>query len=736
MVMALRLRRVVYPSQLGRPAAGGRAGHGGRGGHQRRAGGQGLRPGAPGARQAVPLGRAPVRGPHAQRPDLCQAPGVHADGPGAGPGGGSWHSAAGWRWRATSRSARCWPSRPTCSSWWRRSARWPACWSWPRPPGRRPSASSSCWTRRPTWSRRPAPGRSSDVRGEVVFDDVSFGYLRSEPVLDGFSLRVAPGEVVALVGASGSGKSTVSLLLPRFYDPQSGRITLDGVDVRDLRLASLRSQLGVVFEESFLFSETIRENLSYGRPDASEADIVRAAQWAQADRFIQALPDGYDTVVGERGLTLSGGQRQRIALARALLTDPHVLLLDDATSSIDVRTEEEIHDTLRRVMRGPDDDPGRAPALDPEPGRSHRRARRRPRGRQRHPRRAGRAMPALSPAAGRSRGRPRHLGRRRRRAQACPHGRRGRRRERGRRPHPGGRRRHRLGLAAPGRRRRHRPGAAPGVPGRPPGRHGRTGCRRHGGGDGRGHGVRPDGRAADAGAAGPDRGPAADRRRPGGRPGRGVAAGARAHVPPGPPAPAPPARLGRRSRRRQRARRPGGPVPGQRRRRQGRPRRRPRLADGRQRVVPDQRRPHHRPHVRVDGGQQPPGPGAAARAAHPGLRPPPAAGARLLRPRDDGPDPDPHDLRHRGAPVAAPERVHRRPRPAGHVRGRHRGPDLDERRAGSGGAGHRAAARDIDGAVPSPVGQGLRRGPRPDRRGQRQSGREHLRRPGGPGLRP
>ena len=199
---------------------------------------------------------------------------------------------------------------------------------------------------------RPGATAVDALSGEVVFEDVSFGYLRSEPVLDGFSLRVAPGEVVALVGASGSGKSTVSLLLPRFYDPQSGRITLDGVDVRDLQLSSLRSHLGVVFEESFLFSETIRENLSYGRPDASEADIVRAAEWARADGFIDALPDGYDTVVGERGLTLSGGQRQRIALARALLTDPQVLLLDDATSSIDVRTEEEIHDTLREVMRG------------------------------------------------------------------------------------------------------------------------------------------------------------------------------------------------------------------------------------------------------------------------------------------------------------------------------------------------------------------------------------------------
>ncbi len=190
------------------------------------------------------------------------------------------------------------------------------------------------------------------ARGEVVFDDVSFGYLRSEPVLDGFSLRVAPGEVVALVGASGSGKSTVSLLLPRFYDPQRGSITLDGVDVRDVTLDSLRHNLGVVFEESFLFSETIRANISYGRPDAHDEDVRRAARWARADEFIEALPEGYDTVVGERGLTLSGGQRQRIALARALLTDPQVMLLDDATSSIDVRIEEEIHETLREVMRG------------------------------------------------------------------------------------------------------------------------------------------------------------------------------------------------------------------------------------------------------------------------------------------------------------------------------------------------------------------------------------------------
>lgn len=190
------------------------------------------------------------------------------------------------------------------------------------------------------------------IRGAVELDEVSFGYLRSEPVLDRLSLRVEPGEVVALVGASGSGKSTVSLLVPRFYDVQSGAIRIDGVDIRDLALTSLRSHIGVVFEESFLFSDTIRANIAYGRPDATDAEVEQAARWAQAHEFIGALPEGYDTVVGERGLTLSGGQRQRIALARALIEDPAILLLDDATSSIDVRLEEEIHEALRSVMDG------------------------------------------------------------------------------------------------------------------------------------------------------------------------------------------------------------------------------------------------------------------------------------------------------------------------------------------------------------------------------------------------
>jgi ATP-binding cassette subfamily B protein len=190
------------------------------------------------------------------------------------------------------------------------------------------------------------------VAGEIVFDHVRFGYDLDRPVLDGVDLRIAPGERVALVGASGSGKSTVAALVSRFHDPDSGSVRLDGHDLREVGLHSLRRQIGVAFEESFLFSATVRANIAYGRPDASDAAIEAAARAAQAHDFITELPAGYETLVGERGLTLSGGQRQRVALARAILADPAVLILDDATSAVDARTEEAIHDGLRAVLHG------------------------------------------------------------------------------------------------------------------------------------------------------------------------------------------------------------------------------------------------------------------------------------------------------------------------------------------------------------------------------------------------
>ncbi|MFF7100069.1 ABC transporter ATP-binding protein [Streptomyces nigra] len=192
----------------------------------------------------------------------------------------------------------------------------------------------------------------ADAPATVEFDDVSFGYDEERPVLDGLSLEIRAGETLAVVGASGSGKSTVSLLLPRFYDVTHGAVLVGGHDVRDLTLDSLRAAIGLVPEDSFLFSDTVRANIAYGRPDATDEQIEAAARAAQADRFVADLPEGYDTKVGEHGLTLSGGQRQRIALARAILADPRLLVLDDATSAVDARVEHEIHDALKHVMEG------------------------------------------------------------------------------------------------------------------------------------------------------------------------------------------------------------------------------------------------------------------------------------------------------------------------------------------------------------------------------------------------
>ncbi|GAA3524220.1 ABC transporter ATP-binding protein [Amycolatopsis ultiminotia] len=190
------------------------------------------------------------------------------------------------------------------------------------------------------------------ARGELVYQDVHFGHSADAPVLRGFDLHVAAGERVALVGASGSGKTTATMLVSRFHDPDSGAVLVDGHDLRTLRARSLRAQVGVVFEESFLFSDTIHANIAYGRPEATAEQVRAAAQVAAADGFVSALPQGYETVVGERGLSLSGGQRQRIALARAVLADPRILVLDDATSAVDAATEEAINEALRTVLSG------------------------------------------------------------------------------------------------------------------------------------------------------------------------------------------------------------------------------------------------------------------------------------------------------------------------------------------------------------------------------------------------
>src|SRR5579875_2467930 len=191
-----------------------------------------------------------------------------------------------------------------------------------------------------------------DPRGHVRFENVSFGYDPGRPILSGIEIDAPPGKVVALLGPSGSGKSTITQLLPRFYDVTGGRITIDGIDIRDVTLASLRRVVGIVLQDPFLFSATIHDNIAYGRPDATREDVIRVAKIARLHDFITSLPDGYDTWVGERGITLSGGQRQRIAIARTLLLDPRVLILDDSTSSVDMETEYLIQQALAELMRG------------------------------------------------------------------------------------------------------------------------------------------------------------------------------------------------------------------------------------------------------------------------------------------------------------------------------------------------------------------------------------------------
>jgi ATP-binding cassette subfamily B protein len=203
-------------------------------------------------------------------------------------------------------------------------------------------------------SGRPLPVAAPDGgRGEVHFDGVRFAYAPELPiVLEGLDLHVPAGQSVALVGATGSGKTTIARLIPRFYDVQGGAVRVDGVDVRDVRLRELRKAVGIVFEDTFLFSDSIAANIAFADPDAPPEMIQRAARLAGADQFIDALPEGYDTPIGERGFSLSGGQRQRIAIARAILADPRVLILDDATSSVDPTKEHEIRDALAEVMRG------------------------------------------------------------------------------------------------------------------------------------------------------------------------------------------------------------------------------------------------------------------------------------------------------------------------------------------------------------------------------------------------
>ena len=201
-------------------------------------------------------------------------------------------------------------------------------------------------------SDRPGARDLPPGDGRVRYEHVWFEYAPGRPVLQDIDLELEPGQTVALIGHTGSGKTTIASLVPRFYDVTAGRLTIDGADVRDIKLASLRREIGIVSQDPFLFSATVRENIAFGASDASDEDVVRAATLAQAHEFVSELPEGYDTVIGERGITLSGGQRQRLAIARALIMDPRILILDDATASVDATTEARIRLGLREAMKG------------------------------------------------------------------------------------------------------------------------------------------------------------------------------------------------------------------------------------------------------------------------------------------------------------------------------------------------------------------------------------------------
>ena len=190
------------------------------------------------------------------------------------------------------------------------------------------------------------------IKGEVVFENIAFGYNPEKLVLKNIDLSVKPGETVAILGPTGSGKSTLLYLIPRFYDVTSGKITIDGHDLRDVKLRSLREQVGIALQDIFLFSATIRENIAFGRPDATIEEIMEAAKAAQIHEFIESLPQGYDTLVGERGVTLSGGQKQRMTIARTLLKDPRILIFDDTTSFVDTETEHKIQKALEELLKG------------------------------------------------------------------------------------------------------------------------------------------------------------------------------------------------------------------------------------------------------------------------------------------------------------------------------------------------------------------------------------------------